>query len=336
MNSSTPLFSIVIPAYNVATFIEFALNSVYQQTYGDYEIIVIDDGSTDGTAEVLRRQTDKRLRLITQQNRGVSYTRNRGIKEAKGKYVALLDGDDAWTHDHLELAARFFELHPEYVWYMSYAPQVREICERDLEIARNERDRYQGINWYLEGAHIPMCSSCVIARSVLGAGDFFPVGIKMYEDNVAFSRLAMKYPMIGFLKSPTAYYRRWGATATDSFRIANNGKSMAGFDALMQHQQMYTHAECPLAAKLFFEYFSLCNWWSRIRGMSLQPWIDEMRQRTPVTGKFLTVWLISFAWLSEIFFRAMGKAVRLKFNSVVRQMEREASRVRKELGPVNA
>lgn len=75
----TPIFSIIIPAYNVAKHIEQTLLSVYKQTVEDFEILVIDDGSTDGTNEILKSQTDSRLRVIRQQNSGVSVARNRGI-----------------------------------------------------------------------------------------------------------------------------------------------------------------------------------------------------------------------------------------------------------------
>ncbi len=116
------LFSVIIPTYNRADLFQRTLDSVWQQTLHDYEVIVVDDGSTDGTLEQLRRQRD-RIRLIEQSNKGPGAARNRGIGEARGDYVAFLDSDDiwfAWTlatfadliHKHGEpaiLAARLME-----------------------------------------------------------------------------------------------------------------------------------------------------------------------------------------------------------------------------------
>jgi len=95
-----PKVSVIIPTYNTAKYINFAINSILNQTYNDYEIIVVDDGSTDNTKEVLKRYWGK-IRYFYQQNQGVSYARNLAIKHAKGRYIALLDSDDEWLPDRL-------------------------------------------------------------------------------------------------------------------------------------------------------------------------------------------------------------------------------------------
>jgi glycosyltransferase involved in cell wall biosynthesis len=90
-----PLVSVIIPTYNAGSFIETSIDSVLAQTLGDFELIVVDDGSTDDTAVRLARY-GSRIRQLTQPNRGVSRARNRGIQEAQGRWVAFLDADDAW------------------------------------------------------------------------------------------------------------------------------------------------------------------------------------------------------------------------------------------------
>lgn len=95
-----PKVSVIIPTYNTAKYINFAIESVLNQTYTDYEIIVVDDGSTDNTKEVLKRYWGK-IRYFYQQNQGVSYARNLAINHAKGRYIALLDSDDEWLPDRL-------------------------------------------------------------------------------------------------------------------------------------------------------------------------------------------------------------------------------------------
>jgi glycosyltransferase involved in cell wall biosynthesis len=98
--SAAPSVSVVIPAYNAARFIGGAIESVLAQTYADYEIIVVDDGSRDETATVVSR-FGQRVRLISQANGGASAARNRGIREAAGSWIAFLDSDDEWQPSHL-------------------------------------------------------------------------------------------------------------------------------------------------------------------------------------------------------------------------------------------
>jgi len=98
-----PEVSIIIPTYNSEAYIRQALESIFNQTYSDFEVIVIDDASQDFTVEIARNFQDKRLRIISnQQNRGVSYVRNCGIAAAKGNWIALLDSDDWYAPSRLE------------------------------------------------------------------------------------------------------------------------------------------------------------------------------------------------------------------------------------------
>lgn len=98
---SAPQVSVVIPAYNAAQYVADAVDSVLRQSMRDFELIVVDDGSTDGTSSVLAR-FNRQLRTVFQENRGVSAARNRGIAESRGKYVAFLDADDVWATTKLE------------------------------------------------------------------------------------------------------------------------------------------------------------------------------------------------------------------------------------------
>jgi len=97
-----PRVSIIIPTYNRASLLREALESVFAQTYQDFEVIVVDDGSTDGTGEILKDLLDK-VRYIRQENLGCGAARNRGMEEAKGEYIAFLDSDDLWMDFKLEL-----------------------------------------------------------------------------------------------------------------------------------------------------------------------------------------------------------------------------------------
>ena len=100
--SASPLVSVVLPAYNCAPFIGATLDSVYRQTYRNWEVIVIDDGSTDETRAVLVPHIG-RIRYLYQQNRGTAAARNAGVREARGELIAFLDNDDIWLPEKLEL-----------------------------------------------------------------------------------------------------------------------------------------------------------------------------------------------------------------------------------------
>ena len=112
-----PFFSVIIPAYNLEKYIATALQSVLAQTFRDFEIIIVNDGSTDETVSIIQSFHDPRIHLFSQPNRGVSQARNIGMRKARGAYFAFLDGDDYWYPEHLELANDFFNLHPEILVY---------------------------------------------------------------------------------------------------------------------------------------------------------------------------------------------------------------------------
>ncbi|MEZ5943495.1 MAG: glycosyltransferase family A protein [Planctomycetaceae bacterium] len=106
MNSAKiPRISVVIPAYKAVDFIGRAIDSVWAQTFSPFEVIVVNDGSPDDTAEVVRQRDGHRVRLISQENAGPGAARNHGIREAQGDWIALLDADDTWAPDKLEKQA---------------------------------------------------------------------------------------------------------------------------------------------------------------------------------------------------------------------------------------
>lgn len=108
-----PLISVIIPAYNQARYVSQSLQSVLNQTYPNFELIVVDDGSTDETPQIIARVQDPRVRVIRQANAGLSAARNTGLRESSAPLVTFLDADDYFLPDKLEVLLRFLEEHPD-------------------------------------------------------------------------------------------------------------------------------------------------------------------------------------------------------------------------------
>ena len=205
-------FTVLIPLYNKAAFVGCTLDSVLAQSCRDFEILIVDDGSTDGGDRLLANITDQRLRLIRQANAGVSAARNRGIAEARGDWVVFLDADD-WLHPEflagLELAQKccyqaqivatdFLRCpHTETDWPPRWQlPAGKPDIERITDLPRR----------WIHGATF-CCSSVAVRRSTLQAMQpCFPVGESVGEDLDLWFRLA-EQSAVALVRSPLAAYR---------------------------------------------------------------------------------------------------------------------------------
>lgn len=328
--SENPYFSVVIPAYNAEQYIEFALNSVYQQTYTDYEIVVVNDGSTDNTQEILAAQKDLRLRVITQKNGGECEARNRGIKEARGQFLAFLDADDAWAPNHLSIARQFFLNHPEYVWYYTNPARFVDDSELMQQASDDKPGCYMVQNWFAEVAELPLSSSCVLKKSALPMLDIFPVGVKMYGDNCGWCEIALKYPMIGTCENTTAYYRIHGESISSVYSVAYRVKERMA--AVRVHRQQLTTSDCSHEARLFYSLFAANQWRLNIRNVNMLGYLSEITATSGVNGRMLTMWLLVGAWLSRILELSVASMLMLKIKCLDRRLRLIARKQRCILG----
>ena len=108
-----PLVSVIIPAYNAQKYIREALDSVLAQTYSSFEIIVVEDSSTDDTAKIIKSYIDPRVKFVHQEKKGQTAARDEGMRRASGKYLAFLDADDVYLPQKLERQVGYMEAHPE-------------------------------------------------------------------------------------------------------------------------------------------------------------------------------------------------------------------------------
>ena len=179
-------FSVVIPLFNKQDSIARAVKSVLGQTYQDFELIVVDDGSTDNSLAVLNGNTDYRLNIISQENQGVSAARNRGVAESDSSYICFLDADDEW---HPEFLSEINKLVQESLDCSLYCTVFNEVDKKGIEIIYSTHvpEKKNGVidNFYCEYREssrlIHSSSVCVNKKYFLKAGGF-PEGIRYGED----------------------------------------------------------------------------------------------------------------------------------------------------------
>lgn len=191
------MISVIIPLYNKKDSIATALNSVLAQTYQDFEVVVVDDGSTDDGAAVVEQYTDERIRLIHQANAGVSAARNKGIAEARGEYVAFLDADDEWMPEFLAEIVALQQEFPECRAQVTSYVQCQNGEKRGIVLNRLPFEGVHGVltNYFEVSAHShpPVWTSAVcIERALLQEIGGFPLGIKSGEDLLIWARIAVR------------------------------------------------------------------------------------------------------------------------------------------------
>ena len=193
------MISVVIPLYNKENSILATIQSVVNQTYTDFELLIVDDGSTDNGASIAASYPDTRIRVIQKENGGVCSARNRGIQEAKGEYIALLDADDQWDMKYLEEQMRMVADYPNAaMWGINFA----ELSDGKLirKLATGLPDGYRGYveNYFQMQGRVSdlFCSSSVLIRKVIfDKVGMFDERIKYAEDSDMWFRIISNYPV---------------------------------------------------------------------------------------------------------------------------------------------
>ncbi|MBA4303100.1 MAG: hypothetical protein C0424_02630 [Sphingobacteriaceae bacterium] len=202
-------FSVVIPLFNKATTIVRSIESVLHQTLAAYEIIVVDNGSTDDGASLVNGIKDARIRLLQQVNQGVSAARNAGIAAATGTHIALLDADDAWAPGFLAAMQDLIAAQPEAGWFASgyafrYEDGDKAPSHPTLEAfsAGLLPDYFAVVS---QGDMVATASSVVLPANVLQQVGGFAEGERIGEDQDLWARIALQYP-VAFDPAVFAYY----------------------------------------------------------------------------------------------------------------------------------
>ena len=231
----TVIVSIIMPCHNAAAHLPASVGSVLAQTFGDWELIAVDDGSSDGTLAWLQAQADKRIRPLTQPNQGVSAARNAGLAAARGRYVAFLDADDTWAAGFLEKMLVGLQAHPDLAlaycgWQNVGLPGGRgePFVPPDYENASKAETLFAGCRW-------PIHAALVKRAAILAAGGFDPA-LKNAEDYALWLRIATTAP-IARVPEVLAFYHFHGAAQ------ASSNKARAALHHL--HAQLHYLAKNP-------------------------------------------------------------------------------------------
>ncbi|MCL2572614.1 MAG: glycosyltransferase [Defluviitaleaceae bacterium] len=199
---NNPTVSIIMPAFNAGKTIKASIDSVVAQTYCNWELIVIDDGSQDTTLQIIKDAADGDSRIcveVNEHNMGVASTRNVGIARAKGMWIAFLDADDLWINDKLSKQLRFMKHHDALISYTSTA-YINEKGEASGYILEAKlRISYKELLW----RNLMSCSSVIVRRDIM---PFFTQG-EVHEDYVAWLTILRKVGHAYGLNEPLLTYR---------------------------------------------------------------------------------------------------------------------------------
>ncbi len=242
--------SVIIPTFNRKEVLPRALQSVLQQKGVSFEVLVIDDGSTDGTAELIQKDFPS-VRVIQQKNQGPSAARNLGIEKSSGQWLAFLDSDDEWLSGKLKTQLAFFESNPDYK-----IAQTQEIWIRNGKRV-NAMKKHQKFGGHIFEKCLPLCiispSAVMIHRSVFQDVGPFDISFPACEDYELWLRIAAKYP-VGLIEK--ALIKKYGGhadqlshkfEAMDKFRIRALQKILGS--GTLEPEQKHA-AESMLKAKI--------------------------------------------------------------------------------------
>jgi glycosyltransferase involved in cell wall biosynthesis len=249
-----PKVSVIIPAYNSMTYLPETVDSVFKQTFTDFEVLIVDDGSSDNIAEWTKQIKDPRVNLIFQQNQGVSVARNTGIAHAQGEYIAFLDADDLWQPTKLEKQVHCLDKQSAVGLVHTW---VSLIDRQSQPTGRNFTSNTQGNVWQelIEKNTIACCSVMVRRDCFQTVGGFDP-SLRSAEDWDMWIRIASSYP-IAVIPEILASYRLLASSKSKNYSLVEKSlsaiieKNFQGVPAklLSLKKRSYAHANLNLAWK---------------------------------------------------------------------------------------
>jgi glycosyltransferase involved in cell wall biosynthesis len=228
MKPDKPSLSVIMPVYNRAAYLKQSIESVLNQSFRDFEFIIIDDGSNDGSVDIIQSFKDERIRFYrNSENRGIVYSRNRGLAKAQGKYVAMFDSDDIALADKFEKQIHFLEQNPEYVMCGTWVKWV------------DENGEPTGEKWKLPAApkEIPAIMlfrnyfvqpTVVIRRDAIPEGGYSE-GFDIVEDSKMWFDVSLKHKMANIPEYLLYYRVHSGNVSNRSEKHIRNSKKLIAY-----------------------------------------------------------------------------------------------------------
>lgn len=253
-----PKVSVIIPAYNAMAYLPETIATVLEQTYTDFEVLVINDGSTDNIKEWISQIEDSRVKLVSQINSGLAAARNRGIQESVGEYLAFLDADDLWEITKLEKQVKVLDTHSQvglvYTW-------VTYVDRQGKSTGRTVNYQFEGNVWSeLVQRNLIECGSVALVRrsclEQVGLFDEQLSSLNVGEDWDMWLRIAAHYDF-KVVKEPLVYYRQlpgsssknWQLVAVSLRAVIEKAFADASLELLPLRNKSYANAHLVLGWK---------------------------------------------------------------------------------------
>ena len=294
-----PSVSVIIPTYQRPHLVSQTIESVLAQTYTDYEIIVVNDGSTDNTKEVLASFGDK-ITVINQENQGVAAARNTGIMAARGRYIAFLDHDDLWQPNKLKKQIACLESHPNFGLVYSDMFYFNDVGLFPDTYAKLYPVPPVQHCWTLFVRNtIPTCSVVVVRRECLDDVGLFDETMPPCDDYDLWLRLIEKWP-ICFINEPLVYYRR----SADQQSQNEEGMLLSWLrvkeKTFRRNKELHKLPQMVLDAHFYNGYLGLAYFYiHRYQGEKARLALERYRQVRGINSIYKWMWMMSFPILTS-------------------------------------
>lgn len=273
--NETPLISVVVPAYNVEKYIKACLDSILEQTYPNFEIIVINDGSTDKTKMILKKYSnEERIRCYSQKNSGLSVARNQGIKMSKGEFICFIDSDDYIAYNYLDKMFAPFMLDSEVDIVVCGYQEIYQNSIKNHDLKQKTLTGHNATkNLLINQQDFDVIAWNKLYRKKLFVDHqiFYPIG-QIHEDNLTTYKLFSVAQKVSYVKDTLYFYQRKNSQITKN--LHSHEKTLKRLSAkeqmAIEAKQFLRHPELKKASDiaLILAYFSFMD-------NSISGWIDR-------------------------------------------------------------
>ena len=273
-----PTVSIIMPCYNGKQHIQAAIDSVLKQTFDDFELIVVDNGSTDCTPEILDSVNDPRLRVFTLSERGVSRARNLGLREARGAFIAFLDCDDTWSAAFLEKMHTVLASDPKAVLAYCGWQNLGLPGPRGVPFVPPDYENPDKIATLLEGCRWPI-HACLTRHAAIVEAGGFNTHLTIAEDYLLWMEVSVTGTIIRVPEVLAQYHHHNGVQAT-------RNQTLAALDTF-KAKQLFFRRHPEIAEQLGSDKIKSLTWDKLIQQGNALHWKGDIESARPIFRKVL-------------------------------------------------